>query len=94
MTTTNLDLPHGGTVAYSRLSLLMETATDHLDALTEGYKALRTGGQVSDDLNRRIEQSYAALNDAHQRHLDTKRWALQELSDGDKAQATQKLCEG
>ena len=69
-TTTNLEAPWGATVAYSRLCLAYEAASEVLEALIP-HALAEHDPDKADQLAAAIQR----WEEAHQEHIRTRTWA-------------------
>ena len=72
---TNLEAPHGATIAYSRLCLMVEAATDHLVSLSQAMEAIDLREHLGTAQADAFAETFLKLSEAQELHLQTKAWA-------------------
>ena len=72
---TNLEAPHGATVAYSRLCLMVEAATDHLVSLSQAMEAIDLREHLGATQADAFADTFTRLSQAQAAHFATKEWA-------------------
>ena len=81
---TNLEKPHGGTVAYSAVCFHIEAMDELLSLYGKGFNAMRKQKPLPDNLLADIAKAEAKLESTRQRQEEAKAWALQESENSKK----------
>lgn len=82
---TNLEQPHGDTIAYSAISLHIEAVDTLMDLYGKGFSFMTKRQPVPDGLLAEIAAAQAEVEQTRQRHKTTKTWALQEAKPAESA---------
>jgi len=75
---TNLEKPHGDTVAYSAICFHIEAVDTLMDLYGKGFQLMVRKQPIPDGLMDEINAARAEVEKTHQRHIEAKTWALQE----------------
>ena len=74
---TNLQEPHGDTVAYSAMCFHVEAMDNLLDLYGKGFHAIKQKKEMPANLMSDIEAAKAEVDRAREKQQSTKTWALQ-----------------
>ena len=82
---TNLEQPHGDTVAYSACCFHIEAMDDLLTLYGKGFNAIRQQQPLPDNLLAEIAKAEAAVESSREKQQEAKTWALQESENPENA---------